>query len=71
MVASRRLPFLMIKKGASSAVVSHSSQKTATKAGCPIQAVFWLEWDTTHSLPVERTAGPSTALRSGRDDKSV
>jgi hypothetical protein len=21
--------------------------KAATKAGCPIQAVFWLEWDTT------------------------
>src|ERR1700733_7882673 len=21
----------------------------ATKAGCPIQAVFWLEWDTQHS----------------------
>jgi hypothetical protein len=21
----------------------------ATKAGCPIQAIFWLEWDTQHS----------------------
>jgi hypothetical protein len=20
-----------------------------TKGGCPIQAVFWLEWDTQHS----------------------
>jgi hypothetical protein len=26
----------------------------ATKAGCPIQAVLWLEWGTHHLLPVER-----------------
>jgi hypothetical protein len=27
--------------------LSHPLPVPAAKAGCPIQAVFWLEWDTT------------------------
>jgi hypothetical protein len=38
-----------------SAAVSESNPrakpKTATNAGCPIQAVLWLEWDTTGFCP--------------------
>jgi hypothetical protein len=29
--------------------LSHPLPVPAAKAGCPIQAVFWLEWDTRHS----------------------
>ena len=28
-------------------LLSHPLPVPAAKAGCPIQAVFWLEWDTT------------------------
>jgi hypothetical protein len=35
----------------------------------PTQAKTGLEWGTHRSLGNTETAGPSTALRSGRDDK--
>jgi hypothetical protein len=37
----RRFEVVMIRQ------LSHPLPVSAARAGCPIQAVLWLEWDTT------------------------
>src|SRR5580698_458795 len=57
-------PLLLVQKLGVKAAVSwlpRTSYVPATKAGCPIQAVFWLEWDNTPFAP-----GTGTGCESRR-----
>jgi hypothetical protein len=52
-------------------VIGHSAVENVRSAGDDVNVVVMLSFAhlKTHSLSKVRTAGPSTTLRSGRDDK--
>ena len=41
---------LLLVQGVDVVTTSNFLCTPTTKGGCPIQAVFWLEWDTQHSM---------------------
>ncbi len=60
-------PSNLSSRAADLPVASQGNNYTGNKSfGCPIQAVFWLEWAT---MPPPIVCHPSAALRFGRDDK--